>query len=170
MARRRSSGGRVLDMKQWSDVPRSTASIATATTTLGAGVLAFAEPATILRCRGFFQASLNASQQVGDTIALTIGLGIVSTDAATVGAGSMPDPGGEPEYPWLWWGSMFLRSYLAVGVNAWGISAQRLEIDTKAMRRVKPGQSLVVVVESAGVTGAPTTDLDFGQIRVLVGT
>ena len=142
----------------------------TASGTSIGGILTFAEPATILRCRGFCQASFDATMQVGDSIDVTWGLGIVSADAAAVGASAVPDPETDPEYPWLWWDSMQLRSNLAAGVNAWGLSAQRIDIDTKAMRWVKPQQALLLVAQIGTIAGAPVTDLEFGNIRVLVGT
>ena len=113
---------------------------------------------------------MDATMQVGDTIAFAFGLGIVSTDAFTAGAASFPDPFGDVDYPWLWHGTMFLRSELAAGVNAWGMSAQRLEVDTKAMRRFKPSESLGWIVESATVAGAPATEVTVGFTRVLIGT
>ena len=168
MARRGS--GRVIDFKAWNSILRSEQSVSTNGTILGGGVLSFAGPATILRCRGFVQAHFDATAQVSDAISLTFGLGLVSSDAATLGATAMPDPGGNADYPWLWWGSMRLRSELAAGPSGgFGIAAQRLEIDTKAMRRVKPEMSLVMVVEVASASGAPETIIEFGQIRVLVG-
>jgi len=168
MARRGS--GKTIDYKEWTGMNFSDQTAAADGTLIGAGLISFAVPATILRARGFVQASFDATQQVGDRMRVTWGLGIVSTDAATLGATAVPDPAGEPEYPWLWWGSMLLRSELAAGVNAWGLSAQRLEVDTKAMRRVKPGQSLVWVMEAASTAGAPATLFEFGQTRVLIGT
>ncbi len=167
MARRGS--GRVIDFKSWLTRLRSETSISVVGTSMAAGVLSFTGPGTILRCRGFVQAHFDSTAQISDTMTLTFGLGLVSTDAAVVGSSAMPDPGGNSDYPWLWWGSMRLRSELAAGPSAWGISAQRLEIDTKAMRRIKPEQTLVLVVEAASASGAPETVIEFGQTRVLIG-
>ena len=112
---------------------------------------------------------MDPTKQVADTIGITWGLGIVSTDAATLGATALPDPAGDSDFPWLWWGDMFLRSHNAGHEEAWGLSAQKLEVDTKAMRRVKPSESLIWVVETSTIAGAPNTFLDFGVTRVLVG-
>ncbi len=161
--------GRTIDFKEWDCVPSVNANVSTATTTLFGG-LAFLRPSTILRARGYVQASFDATVQVGDLIRLTFGLGIVSDDAFNLGATAMPDPAGECEYPWLWWGEMLLRSELAAGPGSWGIPAQRLEVDTKAMRRVKPQQTLAWIVESTDVAGAPVTNVDCGQLRVLIGS
>jgi len=162
--------GRTIDYKGWLGIAALDApSITTATTSKGAS-LAFTAPATILRCRGYVQANFDATQQIADTMGIAFGLGIVSSDAVAAGAGSLPDPFGDADYPWLWWQSMFLRSEIAAGVHAWGLSAQRIDVDTKAMRRVKPGQSLVMVFETATVVGAPVTAITVGFMRVLIGT
>ncbi len=168
MARVRSRPGRVIDFKSWSFAPAFSTVLAAVGTTIGGSVL-FTGPATILRVRGAVQASFDSTVQNTDQMRLVFGLGIVSTDAATLGASAVPDPGGEAEYPWLWWGSMQLRASANAAEGAWGTQAQKLEVDSKAMRRVKPGESLLWVVEVASVTGAPVTNIDFLQTRVFIG-
>ena len=171
MARRHRGGGKVIDFKSWVCFAGSQLDISTATTTILGTPLDFTSPVTILRCRGRVQAAFDESVQVGDRIALTMGLGIVSTDAATVGATAVPEPFTDCEYSWLWWGSIHLESFLANGNvgNNFGSGMDRLEIDTKAMRRVKPAESLVFVVQSDSLTGAPVTSVDFHPMRVLIG-
>ncbi len=132
--------------------------------------MATAIPATILRCRGYVQAYLDATRQVGDIMVVTAALGIVSTDAFNLGATAFPDPADEPAYPWLWWGQMTLESTLAAGDDAWGLSAQRLEVDTKAMRRWKPDETLTWVFQTTQVAGAPVTIIVNSDTRVLIGT
>ncbi len=162
--------GRVIDFKQWTAAPGLISTISTATT-FSSGALSFTSPATILRVRGYVQAMFDATKAAGDRLILTWGLGIVSTDAFTAGAGSLPDPASEPEYPWMWWGEMRLESQLAgPDGDAWGTANQRLEVDTKGMRRVKPGQTMVMVGQSTNVAGAPATLIDVGQMRTLIGT
>ncbi len=167
MMARRSHGGKVIDFKAWLAMLAVDSQVSTAGTAAG-GFIDFTSPATILRCRGYVQGYLDPTKQVGDTMALGFAIGIVSTDAR--GAGVLPDPFEEPEYPWLWHGTMFLRAEIAAGAEAWGLSAQRLEVDTKAMRRIKPGQSLVYAIERASVAGAPVTEITTGFTRVLIGT
>ena len=158
-----------IDFKEWVGIPSlSTAQVAD-TTVLG-GSLAFAIPATILRVRGAVQAAMDSTMQIADEMEITWGLGIISSDAFAAGAGSVPDPAGEIEYPWLWWGTMFLRSEIAAGLNNWGTSAQRLEVDTKAMRKVKPGQSLAWILQTSATVGAVAVNMDFHKSRVLIGT
>ncbi len=161
--------GKKIDFKEWVGIPAVSTVLTTATTIQG-GSIAFAIPATILRARGAVQCALDDSKQVGDEIRLTFGLGVVSSDAFAAGAGSMPDPNAEVEYPWLWWNTMFLRAEGTGAQEAWGSSVVRLDVDTKAMRKVKPGQSLVWVAQSTTVVGAPVTNIDFLTGRVLIGT
>ena len=167
MARRR-GGGRVIDNKEWQATPFSQSVIAADGTSPGGGIT-FAIPATILRMRGYVQAVMDSSAQVGDDIVLTFGFAVLATDAFIVGA-SLPDPFDEPSFPWLWWGEMTLIAQTTTPVMGWGPHAQRLEVDSKAMRRVKPNQTLGGIVQASGATGAPNTIVTFGSIRTLIGT
>ncbi len=161
--------GRKLDNKSWSFIPFFGTSFAGDATFVGGSIL-FLVPATILRIRGAVQFHFDAAKQVGDEINITLGLAVASTDAVAAGAGSMPDPGGEPEFPWLWWGDFFLHAESTGAQEVWGLTSQRVVVDSKAMRKVKPGQSLVWVGESSQQVGAPATFLDFMRTRVLIGT
>jgi len=162
--------GRKIDFKSWDSIPGLSTSISTDSTVL-AGGLAFTIPATILRWRGSVMAWLDASdKQVGDAGDLAFGLAIISSDAFAAGAGSVPDPISEPEYPWIWLGTMDIRVELTAATEAWGISAQRVDVDSKAMRKVKPGETACMIIQAAGVTGAPNINVEVAQTRVLIGT
>ena len=103
---------------------------------------------------------------------VTFGLGIVSTDAATLGATALPEPNGDCEYPWLWWGEIFLQAPVANAglISGFGTYAQRLEVDSKAMRKVTNKETLLWVAETSGVVGAPAVDITFGSTRILIGS
>ena len=166
MARR---PGRTIDFKAWDGIPGISLNTAS-DTTLSGGALVFDGAATILRCRGTIQAQLDESKQVGDVTTLTFGLGIVSADAFALGPTSFPDPGDEAQYSWLWWYEMKLRAAVAAGEEAYGASCHVVELDTKAMRCIRPAEALVIIVQNVATTGAPVVDIDIGQIRVLIGT
>ena len=166
MARRRVAGQRVLDMKQWRGLPAHSSGVASITTVLMAS-LGFTEPSTILRIRGDFRAMLDGASD-GTVQQFAFGIGVVSTDAATLGATAMPDPFGEPEYPWLFYHSANLVASILGGALIEPALAQAfVTIDSKAMRRVKPGQSLVSVLQTLLTSN---TTIDHGLVRVLVGT
>ena len=160
--------GKKIDFKQWVAIPSIALDINTVTTTLGASI-AFAVPLTILRIRGEVVINMdgaadNASNQV------TVGLGIISSDAFAAGAGSVPEPATESEYPWMYWYSTPLRvaDFSAIATEASQIAAaSRLVVDSKAMRKVKPGESLVWVIETSAAIAINVT---VGVTRVLVGT
>ena len=157
-----------IDFKSWTSILELNLETGVAGTFSGAS-LAFTGPATILRARGFVSARMDETQQAGDIMRVIFALGVISTDAFVLGPTAFPDPGGNPEYPWLWWGSMHLESHAAAAAQAYGISNQYMEVDTKAMRKMKPGESLVWIVQTAGPAGAPVTQITFGQTRVLIG-
>ncbi len=172
MAIRRSNfrPGKKIDFKEWTSLPSIIVAVSTDTTIIF-GSIGFTFPATILRCRGYVQAAFDASGlSVGDRMRLIFGLGLVSTDAFTAGAASVPDPAEEPGYPWLWYGMMQLAAESTTLSDTWGPQAQRLEVDTKAMRKVKPNETLVMVVQSTAAAGAPGVNVDIPNIRILFGT
>ncbi len=169
MPNRTGRPGKTIDYKQWFAIPFLRQESGT-DGTLSGGAIGFLVPATILRMRGYVQVSLDATKQVDDRVLVTFGLAIMSTDAFLLGPTSFPDPADEPEFPWLWWAQMQLEAYVTAGEEAWGMTAQRLEVDSKAMRKVKPGQSLVWVAQKSDTAGAVVSNLVFGETRVLIGT
>ena len=169
MAHRRR--GRTVDYKAWLEHTGLGTEFASATTQIGLGGLSFTAPGTILRCHySDLLVMFDATQQVDDSMTITMGLGIVSTDAFTVGDSAMPDPVGDIGYPWLMWDTFALESQLAAGQQAIGATVVRRSYDVKSMRRVKPDQTLVWVIQSGDATGAPVTIYNMRPGRVLIGT
>ncbi len=162
-------GAKTIDRKEWTNMLFTSNDIATETTTAG-GSVAFAIPGTVLRVRGYVQAMFDESAQVTDRMIVTFGLGLFSTDAVALGATALPEPKDEPEYPWLWWGEMHLQSNATAGPISWGPTAQRLEVDSRAMRKFKPRESLSWVIQTTLDVGAPVTIISTGTTRVLIGT
>ncbi len=169
MARRGSHGGRVIDMKQWLGLPGLSTTVST-DTTFGAGQIAFTAPFTILRMiipGGLFM--FDENHMVNDTITFTIGIGVISTDA--VAANALPDPSSEANYPWLWWTSFDLIAISTFATEPLGSTVFRVPpLDSRSMRKVKPGQSLITIFETNGAVGAPETLVEWSQIRVLLGS
>ena len=160
--------GRKIDFKQWDAAP----GIITEASTTGnvlSGSLAFSIPATILRWRSYFSVMFDETAQVGDRGIYTYAIGVFSTDA--VAAAEVPDPAAEPEYPWVFWTEMRLDAFQTLGpTGGWGSQAQRYEVDSKAMRKIKPGESLVALIQVTNLAGAPNALIDMAQLRVLIGT
>jgi len=167
MARR----GRVIDRKDWIRNEGSRIEVAADAVTPATNAFAVTTPLTILRTRGHVGAAFDETVQTGDRIRVTWALGIFASDVVTAG-GAFQDPLSD-DYPWLWWGEMLLEAFVTGGAGktneSWGPSAQRLEVDSRAMRRMKVGEALVMLAQTSDTTGAPVTALDFGSLRVLVG-
>ena len=67
---------------------------------------------------------------------VTIALGLVSTDAFLLGSTALPEPLDDADYPWMFWRSVVLESFLAAGAEGEGSSVYRIDVDSKAMRKV----------------------------------
>ena len=167
MARR---AGKTIDFKEWNAIP----GLETQATTdqVIATALAFSFPASILRMVGAGGlVMLDETKQVDDIASIGFAIGVVSSDAFTAGAGSLPDPLGEPEYPWMYWTRTTLHSFVAAAEEGLGSTVYRFPpFDSRSMRKIKPGQSLVQVIELGGLVGAPTVVMDLESTRVLIGT
>ena len=94
---------------------------------------------------------------------------MVSTDAATLGATAMPDPLGEVDYSWLYWADhTFSYPGTAVsGLEPFG--SLRKSFDVRSMRKMKPRESLIMVVQYADSSGAPPLTFFAASTRVLIG-
>jgi len=124
---------------------------------------------TVVRTRGQWHVYLTAATAIGDGYQGAMGLTMVSADAASAGAASVPGPYSDPIWNGWLWHSYFdvrvLSTTLADGVNAM-VASQRGEIDSKAMRKFEPGQTFIGVVE--GVESG-TAVLEFqADTRVLL--
>jgi len=123
------------------------------------------EAETILRTRGHIQVIQN-SGVADESATIAIGLAIVSARAVAAGAASLPRPATEGSYPWLWHGWSITSS--VAGLVADGMLA-RLEVDSKAMRKVKETEVMALVFEVCeSVDQGGSVQLD-GGFRVLTG-
>ncbi len=156
--------------KIWNDGPLTTVltitGSATASWTLGQTALG---GVTIARIHGVIDLILTATAASSNGFIGAVGLGIVTTDAFLAGGASLPDPLGDQAWGgWLYHQHFDVRSItatLADGVNA-SSCHQRIEIDTKAMRKMKPNETLMGRIETTE-TGTATM-LAFANTRMLV--
>ena len=69
----------------------------------------------------------------------------------------------------MYWNDITCKQIAPVGSTPFSevVNSFRLEIDSKAMRKVKPGQSLAVIFQTDS-----NSSIDFGisQVRTLIGT
>ena len=129
---------------------------------LGAGA-APVEPKTIVRTRGLFSASLTVGA-AGNGFFGAVGIGIVSQPAFTAGIASMPTPISEAVWEgWMWYSFFDCRT----GVNPDdGSSIHRIEVDSKAMRKVSNDDVIFAAIEVVEV-GTATLEVQF-DTRILL--
>jgi len=168
MANNRSFGRRM--GKDWTAIQGANLAFTADATMLGNGNAATTSR-TVLRMLGGFTVGLTSGGTfgTGDKAEIAVGIAVVSTDAFAAGAASMPDPGAEPEFPWLYWQALTITAIDSSITGNERLGFVQRKFDVRTMRRMKVGQSLAYVVQYADITGAPPIDVDLFTTRVLVG-
>ena len=165
-ARGRSS---IVAHKEWSsgDDTASAIDIAEQTVTLGGVGLAPTEAVTLLRTRGSLGIQLDAGA-VDERALIVFGITIVNVTAFTAGVAAVPSPVSEPDANWIWMGDVWLSSHAEAAISDTFLG-QRLVIDSKAMRKIKPDEVQIIVGEVAeSVDQTGTFDWQY-HMRVLDG-
>ena len=114
---------------------------------------------TLVRIRGEISLWLEAVGTIGDGYAeVDVGIGIVSADAFTAGAASMPSPALDKDWPWWWHSSMgaIVGFSVTESENTGPISQVRAVIDSKAMRKIAPNETVFGVVATRNEIGVAT--------------
>jgi len=159
-------GGRRMQ-KHWHSIPGNSVAAA-ANGTFLMGTLALTGPFTVVRMLGDYAIGITSAPAALDEVAIAFGIGVVSSDAATVGPSALPDPFGEPDYPWLFWAEHWLF-WTSTGTGpASAVSNVRRSFDIRSMRKLKPRESLIFVVQYADVVGTPPVQVQVASTRVLV--
>ena len=105
----------------------------------------------LIRTRGYVRALQLTAASAGD--GMRIGFGIAKATEAAIAAGiaSVPTPLTEQDWDgWLFWTKLTVASVTATiadGVNAAAVQ-HRVEIDSKAMRKVPEDEGLYAAVEA----------------------
>ena len=104
---------------------------------------------------------------VGEGFHLAIGIGIVSSQAFSIGATAIPGPLSEMEWGgWMYHRILDLHAVTAtIGDNNFSNTVWE-EIDSKAMRKISSNEVLVAMVEAVEV-GTASMDIYF-DTRVLL--
>ena len=163
--------GYVRKAKQWTAIGLGSAAFTGSTTTL-LGSLAFTEASTVLRMIGEYMIYRTGAVVKFDSMHFGMGIGVVSSDAATVGGTAVPDPIDDPDYPWLYWAqhTLTFRGTETEPEALDGSGFVRQAFDVKSMRKLKPKESLALVVQTVDGGGAPPLSVSWGATRVLVAT
>ncbi len=167
MARGRGSG-RKTDY-DWFGICGSQTGLDLADTTPGLGSVAFTfnQASTVTRIRGMLGVQMDATA-VEERAIIAFGLIVVSENAFAAGVASVPHPHTDSEASWIWHNYVWLSSGAEAAVNTNSLFA-RVEVDTKAMRKVKNTERLVMVGEVCSIVDqGGTWDFQYG-LRLLAG-
>ncbi len=155
--------------KHWHFMNGASLGLSADSTVLGsAGLVGGGTPFTVIRMLGGYIIGPTSAPAALDDVTIGVGIGVVSADALAAGAGSVPDPIEEPDFPWLYWRS---HDFFFAGTDpeSANVSASlRVDFDIKSMRKIKPREALIVVVQYANTVGNPPLHVGVQQTRVLV--
>ncbi len=121
---------------------------------------------TVVRMRGQLAVATDAA---GGPVSLaTVGLGVYLADNAAVAAGTLQLPLRDAGSDWIWWYPAVIKEGSAgqAEQDQWA-GFDRVIVDSKAMRKVKNDQALVLVAEVVNAQGTAQANV-YGRIRVLL--
>ena len=101
---------------------------------------------TVIRTRGMVSVRFSSAADL--TVSGAYGECIVSNDAVAAGQASVPHPFDDADWSgWHVWRSFcyFFDQIDQTGANVW---SQQFEVDFKAMRKMRPNETLIGVIES----------------------
>ena len=152
--------------KHWEFIPGSSGALTVDGVTFRAG-LSFNAAATVIRMLGSYIIAPDSATVAQDMVSLVIGIGRVATDNAATGAG-LPDPAGQPGYPWLYWADHELFFGGTSTDPNMKVSSVQASFDIRSMRKFKPNETLALVLQYADIQGAPPLRVNIGRTRVLI--
>ena len=114
---------------------------------------------TLIRSRGTLSVHFDPTS-IADVLKVGVGLGIYSSDAFGIGATAMPGPLSDADWDWVWHKTLLLglaHSATEDGTNI--LNNLWIDADSKAMRKMKPNQTLGWMVEGEVTSGGGTFDV-----------
>jgi len=140
------------------------------TGSLGSSGINLTAPSTLTRTRGKLLIQLDAGAN-DERVVIAVGLIVVQSSAFVSGLAAVPKPHTDAEADWFWHQYVILSSLAESAVTGDStFLAERVEIDSKAMRKIKPNESIIGVAEVCSVVDQTGLwDWMFG-IRCLFGS
>ena len=135
---------------------------------LGAGGVATRAGLTVIRTRGAFELTLKSVDATASHMTGAVGIGIATPEAFAIGVTAVATPITESAWDgWMWWQAFSMKAASTSATFATGGSASlRLEVDSKAMRKLDLADTIYAAVEVVEV-GAVVMTVAFDS-RVLV--
>ena len=115
---------------------------------------------TVVRWRGSAMVHMVASA-ANESIVVACGIVVSSLEAITAGAASLPSPLTQPETSFLWHQLFVFGPAIGAEIatdQAIGIATQRVEIDSKAQRILRPDQVVAFIWDAVIRAGSPTVE------------
>ena len=116
---------------------------------------------TLVRIRGELTVFISVATTIGDGFRkFSAGIGVVSSNAFAIGATAVPSPEADSEWGgWLWFlAAASLVSFETTEVARGPISAVRIPIDSKAMRKLAPNETIFGAIAFTGEIGTATAE------------
>ena len=137
-------------LTDWGEGPGgSSVNSFTATTTfiVGSGMVITVGASTVVRLRGILDVQLTSATSPGDGFFGAFGIGVVTSAAFAAGVAALPTPVTEID-----WDGWMYHTFISVHESSAdepgsGASHQRIEIDSKAMRKMDGDVTLVGVLD-----------------------
>ena len=123
---------------------------------------------TILRIRGEVLAYIDATSAPGKLMDVAIGMLVVQAGSSTT---VIQSPIADPDAPWLFY-ERFTIGYeemVTDVVDVPGIVSKRIVVDSKAMRILRPGREVQLVMQSSTLFTTSAVNLAF-SFRMLLGS
>ena len=116
---------------------------------------------TLVRTRGQLEVKSSNAGAVNDDVRWGAGFAVMDRKQVTVGVSACPLPLTDSNWDgWFWWQTGFVRQTgEVIPTFQLGIAFQRVEIDSKAMRKVGQDQVVACVIETLNLAG--TNGIDF---------
>ena len=118
------------------------------------------DAATLVRTRGQFMALRSSVPAAQVILRGVLGIIIVSTDAQAIGISGIPGPLTDSENDWVVWSPFTLLSGSSADFRAQGQS-NRVDFDSRGMRKMKIGDVLSVVVEVEADVAGGAVDIGY---------
>ena len=141
-------------------------SSASASIIVGVGAEVLEDGLTLIRMRGTLQVFLQAAASQALGFDGAVGIGIVTKPAFTIGVTAVPTPVTEQDWDgWLWWKSFAVRGPIDLGGS--GLPSHHWDIDSKAMRKMRLGDTIYMAVEHSKLAGTATIEYN-ADTRILL--